>query len=105
MKIRKNSDSSLISIFKNYQNPDSLVFDKTEIIVELSKLGEETFMSRSQAKRILFRSLFTDPLNSCTQLHKFFFNALIAPINMINTVNFGDAFRSKSCKYQASRGT
>lgn len=53
MKIRKDSDNNLISVFKNYQNPESLAFDKTEIIVELSKLGEEIFMSRSQAKRIL----------------------------------------------------
>jgi hypothetical protein len=30
-----------------------LAFDKAEIIVELAKLGNEVFMSRSQAKRIL----------------------------------------------------
>lgn len=53
MQIRKDSRNDLVSVFKSYQNVESLAFDKTEIIVELSKLNQEIFMSRSQAKRIL----------------------------------------------------
>lgn len=41
------------NIFKTYQEIDDLAFDRTEIIVELSRLAEEKLISRSQAKRIL----------------------------------------------------
>ena len=35
------------------QEPETLNFNRTEFFVELSKFEEETFISRSQAKRIL----------------------------------------------------
>ncbi len=53
MSININSEAQLIDIFKAYQDPGSLEFARTEIIVELSRLGEETLISRSQAKRVL----------------------------------------------------
>lgn len=53
MIINKNSQTNLVDIFKNYQNEETLDFDSTEIIVELSKLGHDNLISRSQAKRIL----------------------------------------------------
>lgn len=52
LSIREDSPRNIINIFKKFQNPENLSFDRTEIIVELSKLGEEKLISRSQAKRI-----------------------------------------------------
>ncbi len=40
-------------MFLQYTRKDSFEFDKTEILVELAKLGDERYISRSQAKRIL----------------------------------------------------
>lgn len=54
MRINTNTAKKLISTFKKYQDPESLEFNRTEIIVELSRLGQETLISRSQAKRIIF---------------------------------------------------
>lgn len=51
-----HTQTQLTDVFKKYQSPESLVFDSTEIVVELSIFGEETLISRSQAKRII-RSL------------------------------------------------
>jgi len=53
LTIDMNTEKNLISIFTKYQNPESLAFDRTEILVELSRLGQETLISRSQAKRII----------------------------------------------------
>jgi len=44
---------SLKNIFSEYTDPEDYRFDKTEILVELAKLGDERYISRSQAKRIL----------------------------------------------------
>lgn len=41
-------------VFKKYTSFETDKFDKTHILVELSLLGEERFISRSQAKRILW---------------------------------------------------
>ncbi len=54
--VEAHIQTQLTNIFKEYQSPESLAFDRTEIVVELSRLGEETLISRSQAKRII-RSL------------------------------------------------
>ena len=54
MQINKNSTHELMNLFQKYQNPKTLAFDRTQIIVELSRLEHERFISRSQAKRILF---------------------------------------------------
>jgi hypothetical protein len=47
-----NSKTELVNVFKKFQD-ENLSFNRTEIIVELSKFNEEVFISRSQAKRIL----------------------------------------------------
>ncbi len=43
----------LRDVFNAYTNPDSLQFQKTEILIELAKQGEVRFISRSQAKRVM----------------------------------------------------
>ena len=48
--MRKND---IKTIFEAYTDPEKLNFDKTEILVQLSKLGGDRYISRSQAKRIL----------------------------------------------------
>ncbi len=53
MTININSEKKLISIFKKYQDSESMEFNRTEILVELSRLGQEILISRSQAKRII----------------------------------------------------
>lgn len=53
MEININSKTNLVKIFKQFQNKETLAFDKTEIIVELAKIGDDVLMSRSQAKRIV----------------------------------------------------
>lgn len=52
MTIGDKSKTSLIDIFKKYQDPETLAFDRTDIVVELSKIEDEILISRSQAKRI-----------------------------------------------------
>ena len=57
MEIRLNSDKNLRDVFHKYsthdQNEGVPKFDKTHIRVGLSKSGQERYVSRSQAKRIL----------------------------------------------------
>jgi anti-sigma regulatory factor (Ser/Thr protein kinase) len=57
MEIRLNSDINLKDVFHKYsthdQNEGVPKFDKTHIRVGLSKSGQERYVSRSQAKRIL----------------------------------------------------
>lgn len=52
MRINKNSGKKLVDVFNQYQG-ENFAFDKTDILVEMAKFGEETLISRSQAKRIL----------------------------------------------------
>lgn len=52
MRLHVDSRALLTDLFKQYQSSESLAFDRTEIVVELSRFGEETLISRSQAKRI-----------------------------------------------------
>jgi hypothetical protein len=69
MQIRFNSKRRAEQIFNEYSKSDSnsgiKKFDKTHILVELSRLEEERYVSRSQAKRILiglekFREIILD---------------------------------------------
>lgn len=53
LTINQHSPQTLSQVFQKFQDPESFAFDRTEIIVELSRFGEETYISRSQAKRIL----------------------------------------------------
>lgn len=52
MESSKNAEINLVELFKRYQSGDNLSFDRTEILVKLSKIGEELLISRSQAKRM-----------------------------------------------------
>ena len=52
MTIKKNASIHLVELFKRYQDSDSLAFNRTEIMVALSRFGNEPFISRSQAKRV-----------------------------------------------------
>ncbi len=70
MQIRFDSKRQAKQIFDEYSkldpnNPGAKKFDKTHILVTLSKLEEERYISRSQAKRILvglekFREIILD---------------------------------------------
>lgn len=53
LTIAANSLNNIKNLFIKFQDPESLEFNKTEIIVALSKFGNEFYISRSQAKRIL----------------------------------------------------
>lgn len=53
MTINRNSKRNLTKVFEEFQDFDTLAFNKTEIIIALSRYGEERFVSRSQAKRVL----------------------------------------------------
>lgn len=52
MSIHKNASVNLVELFKRYQDPNSLAFNRTEIFIALSRFGNEPFISRSQAKRV-----------------------------------------------------
>jgi len=70
MQISFSSKRRAEQIFNEYSKSDSIdsgikKFDKTHILVTLSKLEEERYISRSQAKRILiglekFREIILD---------------------------------------------
>jgi len=56
LKISPQSTHTSAEVFQKYAaEQDDYAFNKTHVIVELSKTGEETFTSRSQAKRIVTR--------------------------------------------------
>jgi anti-sigma regulatory factor (Ser/Thr protein kinase)/DNA-binding MarR family transcriptional regulator len=52
--LKYKSKNSLLEIFQKYAPTIESGFSKTKVIVELSKLSDELYMSRSQAKRVLF---------------------------------------------------
>ena len=55
MKIALDSKREIQEVYADYQHEDSEgmpKFDKTHIMVKLSKIGEERYVSRSQARRI-----------------------------------------------------
>lgn len=65
MKIRFNSGRTLQQVFGSYSNSETYRFDKTHILVKLSKFEEDKYISRSQAKRLLtglekFRDIIFD---------------------------------------------
>lgn len=53
MELSASATTTLESVFKNYTDPETLSFNKTQVLVELAKLEGESFISRSQAKRVL----------------------------------------------------
>lgn len=54
MKINLHSQRDLKKIFDKYTNKEDKTFDKTHIFISLSQSNEDRFISRSQARRILF---------------------------------------------------
>ena len=58
MKIALDSQRKMQEVYAEYQHEDSdgiQSFDKTHILVQLSQLGDERYVSRSQARRIVLR--------------------------------------------------
>ncbi len=71
MELSPTATTTLESVFQNYTDPETLSFDKTQVFVELAKLEDESFISRSQAKRILsgldkFKTIILDFKNVST---------------------------------------
>ena len=96
LKIRLNSDKKLEDIFRQYSTLDQeegiRKFDKTHIIVNLSTLEQDHYVSRSQGKRIM------------TGLEKF--NHIILDFRQIKTVGQGfvdEVFRIFQKKYPKIR--
>lgn len=64
MQISKNSDRIIKKVFDLYTN-DEFSFDKSHVRIELGKYDEDSYVSRSQAKRLLaglanFRTIVLD---------------------------------------------
>ena len=55
MSINVREDRTLKSIFDQFTSGDDFAFSKTVVPVELAQYGNESLMSRSQAKRVLNR--------------------------------------------------
>ncbi len=53
MTIAMDAQQNLVDVFKAYQSLEGLDFNRTDILVKLSKYKEELLISRSQAKRVL----------------------------------------------------
>ncbi|HLX52737.1 MAG TPA: DUF4325 domain-containing protein [Aquella sp.] len=51
--VNRDCTRTIKEVFLAYTEPDSLSFNKTEILVELAQFKDERLISRSQAKRIL----------------------------------------------------
>lgn len=71
MELSPTATTTLESVFQNYVDPETLSFDKTQVFVELAKLEGESFISRSQAKRVLtgldkFKTIVLDFKNVST---------------------------------------
>ncbi|MFQ5673888.1 MAG: STAS-like domain-containing protein [Nitrospinales bacterium] len=54
LTINMNSDRTVGEIFKKYTDPETFAFDKTRALVQLAQMENEKYISRSQAKRLLF---------------------------------------------------
>jgi len=91
MKISLNSKKRIQEVFAEFveENPEGMPkFDKTHILVQLSKLGDERYVSRSQARRI------------CLGLEKF--KHVVLDFKDISTVGQGfvdEVFRVFQSKY------
>ena len=55
MRLNNNCDRTVASVFDEYAGPDDYTFAKTVVPVELAQYGDDTLVSRSQAKRMLTR--------------------------------------------------
>jgi anti-sigma regulatory factor (Ser/Thr protein kinase)/biotin operon repressor len=55
MKLSNNTSRTSKQIFDNFSSGDDYAFTKTVVPVRLAQYGEETLVSRSQAKRLLAR--------------------------------------------------
>lgn len=53
MEISPSSTTTLESVFAKYTDPDTRNFNRTQVAIQLARIGGETLISRSQAKRIL----------------------------------------------------
>lgn len=54
LTINMNSDRTVDEVFKQYTDPKTFAFDKTQALVQLARMEDEKYISRSQAKRLLF---------------------------------------------------
>jgi hypothetical protein len=55
MEIDPVSPRSLTEVFERFAAPDQYHFDVTHVPVKLAQLGEDSLVSRSQAKRLVTR--------------------------------------------------
>ncbi|MCW5205659.1 DUF4325 domain-containing protein [Desulfobulbus sp. F5] len=55
MKIANNSSRNIKAVFDEYSSEENYSFDKTVVPVSLARYGNESLVSRSQAKRLLAR--------------------------------------------------
>lgn len=55
MGLRRNCRRTVKSVFDQYAGPEDYAFTKTVVPVTLAEYGDETLVSRSQAKRLLTR--------------------------------------------------
>lgn len=53
MEIERQTPRNIVDVFKKYQNPESLAFTGTDIVIKLAQFPGERLISRSQAKRVL----------------------------------------------------
>ena len=96
MQISINSNRKLEDVFRQYETFDEIEgirrFDKTHIVVNLSKFDQDHYVSRSQAKRILIG------------LEKF--NHIVLDFRNIKTVGQGfvdEVFRIFQKKYPVTK--
>jgi len=55
MRLNNNCTRTVSDVFDEYAGPDDYAFTKTVVPVELAQYGDDTLVSRSQAKRMLTR--------------------------------------------------
>lgn len=104
MQITPTSTTTLESVFAKYTDPDTRNFNRTQVAVQLAKIGGETLISRSQAKRILiglekfntvildFKDVSTVGQGFVDEIFRVYHNQhpdiTFAPINMNDNVEF-----------------
>jgi len=55
MRLKNNCKRTVTSVFDEYASPEDYAFSKTVVPVNLAQYGDDTLVSRSQAKRLLTR--------------------------------------------------
>lgn len=55
MRLKNNCKRTVASVFDAYAGPEDYAFTKTVVPVDLAQYGDDTLVSRSQAKRLLTR--------------------------------------------------